>query len=97
VKTKLATLHFLGLNQILKVFILKVAIKVDQSTSTFGMLGPLAKKLCKLYLAKIDIFLGWFNNIWLQIDLFAVCDYLMMKWTLVMVETPIVDNRLRQK
>jgi len=32
-------LHFLGSNQITRVVILKVTIKIDQGTSTFGMHG----------------------------------------------------------
>jgi len=32
--------HFLSLNQISKKVILKVTIKVDQNTSTFGMHAP---------------------------------------------------------
>jgi len=37
VESKLVKLHFLSLNQIPKVVIYKVTIKVDQGASTFGM------------------------------------------------------------
>jgi len=37
VETKLVRLRLLSLNQIRKVVILKVAIKVDQGASTFGI------------------------------------------------------------
>jgi len=40
VERKLVKLHLLSLNEIPKVVIFKVTIKVDQDSSTFGMLGP---------------------------------------------------------
>jgi len=40
VERKLVKLPLLSLNEIPKVVIFKVTIKVDQNASTFGMLGP---------------------------------------------------------
>jgi len=40
VERKLVNLHLLSLNEIPKVVIFKVAIKVDQNASIFWMLGP---------------------------------------------------------